>query len=334
MILTWLTLRSVVVPMKKIVFAMTRVSQGNIEVEVPVVTNDEVGDLAQALTVFKDNAIEKQRLEDQQLEDKKRAEEGKRQAMNGLADNFESNVMGIVDAVSAASNAMRSSAESMSATADETSRQSTAVSVASEQAAGNVQTVAAAAEELSSSIAEIGRQITHSADIAQTGVTDADRANSEVEGLAEAAQKIGEVVNLINDIASQTNLLALNATIEAARAGDAGKGFAVVASEVKSLATQTAKATEEIASQISDMQSATNSAVEAIKGIGGLINELAEIATAISLAVEQPGGGDSGDFRQRYAGRSGHQRGEPKHLGSESGGVRHRPNPRAKCWRR
>ncbi len=289
LILTWLTLRSVVGPMRKIVFAMTQVSQGNIEVAVPTVTKDEIGDLAQALSVFKENAIEKQRLEEQQLEDKKRAEEEKREAMTMLANNFESNVMGIVDAVSSASSEMRSSAESMTSTAEETSRRSTAVSVASEQAAGNVQTVAAAAEELSSSITEIGRQVTQSADIAQTAVTDADRANTEVEGLAEAAQKIGDVVSLINDIASQTNLLALNATIEPARAGDAGKGFAVVASEVKSLATQTAKATEVIASQISGMQSATSDAVEAIKGIGGRINELAEIAIAISAAVEQQG---------------------------------------------
>src|SRR6185437_16204677 len=158
---------------------------------------------------------------------------------------------------------------------------------ASEQTSANVQTVAASAEEMTSSISEIGRQVTQAATIAKQAVADAQRTNGTVNTLAEAAQKIGQVVQLIQDIASQTNLLALNATIEAARAGEAGKGFAVVASEVKSLANQTAKATEEIAGQIAAIQGATGSVVTAIRGIGGTIGEMSEIATAIASAIEE-----------------------------------------------
>jgi methyl-accepting chemotaxis protein len=195
----------------------------------------------------------------------------------------------VVKSVAAASNELKSTAESMSATAEETSRQATTVAAASEQATTNVQTVASAAEELSSSIAEISRQVAESASIAGQAVDEAGRTNATVQSLAEAAQKIGQVVELINDIASQTNLLALNATIEAARAGEAGKGFAVVASEVKNLANQTAKATEEIAAQINEMQTTTNGAVGAIQGISGTIGRISEIATSIASAVEEQG---------------------------------------------
>ena len=208
-------------------------------------------------------------------------------AQVALADNFEANVKGIVESVSSSATEMQGSAQSMSSTAEETSRQSTAVAAASEEASTNVQTVASAAEELSNSVEEVGRQVGQSNKIAQNAVEEAQRTNDKVQGLAEAAQKIGEVVNLINDIASQTNLLALNATIEAARAGEAGKGFAVVASEVKSLANQTAKATEEIAAQIGAIQAATTDAVSAIQGIGSTIGEISEISTAIATAVEQ-----------------------------------------------
>ena len=191
-----------------------------------------------------------------------------------LADTFEKNVGAVVETVSSASTELQSTAESMSATAEETSRQSTAVAAASEEATTNVQTVAAAAEEMSSTVDEIGRQMSESTQIANRAVDEAGRTNETVKGLAEAAQKIGEVVDLISDIAEQTNLLSLNSTIEAARAGDAGKGFAVVAAEVKSLANQTAKATEEIDSQISAMQSVTGDAVGAIEGIGKTIGEI------------------------------------------------------------
>ncbi|MFO1190457.1 MAG: globin-coupled sensor protein [Alphaproteobacteria bacterium] len=207
--------------------------------------------------------------------------------LNRLADSFEQSVRGVVDTVSTSAEEMKESAQTLAATAEETSRQSTAVAAASEQASTNVQTVAAAAEELSASISEISRQVTQSTTIANQAVDQATRTNETVNGLATAAQKIGDVVKLINDIAGQTNLLALNATIEAARAGDAGKGFAVVAAEVKGLATQTAKATEDIATQIKSIQSVTGDAVEAIKSISDTIGQIREIATGISSAVQE-----------------------------------------------
>jgi len=190
-----------------------------------------------------------------------------------LADDFESNIGTVVGTVSSSSAELQSTAESMATTSEETTNQASAV--------------AAAAEELSSSVQEISRQVGRSASIATEAVSAADRSNTMVQGLSEAANKIGDVVNLINDIASQTNLLALNATIEAARAGEAGKGFAVVASEVKNLANQTAKATEEISAQIGDIQTATKDTVDAIEGIGATIREISEISTTISSAVEE-----------------------------------------------
>jgi methyl-accepting chemotaxis protein len=204
-----------------------------------------------------------------------------------------SNMKNAVEVVASAAEEMQASAQSMSSTAEETNTRSMAVAAASEEAAQNVQTVAAAAEELSSSINEISRQVSQSNTISQEAVEQAQKTNVTVQGLAEAAQKIGDVVNLINDIASQTNLLALNATIEAARAGEAGKGFAVVASEVKNLATQTAKATEEIAAQITSMQSVTTEAVTAIDSITNTIGKISEIAAAISTAVEEQGAATS-----------------------------------------
>ncbi len=204
-------------------------------------------------------------------------------AQQQLADTVKS----VTQSVATAANQLQTTASSMSTSANETSEQSTAVAAAAEQAAVNVQTVAAAAEELASSLQEVGRQVSESVSISQTAVSDAERTNAQVEGLASASQRIGEVVDLIQDIAAQTNLLALNATIEAARAGDAGKGFAVVASEVKSLAGQTAKATEEIGAQVSAIQSATHDAVSAIEGIGRTINQINEISSAIATSVEE-----------------------------------------------
>ncbi|GAB6053680.1 globin-coupled sensor protein [Magnetospira thiophila] len=209
--------------------------------------------------------------------------------LSNHGDRFESNVHGMVQVVASAATELQATAQAMTGTAQLTSERATAVAAAAEEAATNVQTVAAAAEQLSGSIGEISAQVDKSSQIASSAVIEADRTNEQVRGLASAAQKIGEVVNLINDIASQTNLLALNATIEAARAGEAGKGFAVVASEVKNLASQTAKATDEIARQIADIQAATREAVGAIQGIGNTIGEINSISASIAASVEEQG---------------------------------------------
>jgi Methyl-accepting chemotaxis protein (MCP) signalling domain/PAS fold len=206
-----------------------------------------------------------------------------------LADEFEAEIVQLTGAVSDSSARMEATAQSMSTTADETSRQAGTVAAASEEAGMGMQTVASASEELSASISEISRQVAHSAKVTGKAVSDAQRTDRIVRALAEGAQKIGDVVSLITSIAGQTNLLALNATIEAARAGDAGKGFAVVASEVKNLAQQTSKATEDIRAQIGQMQAATVEAVDAIRGITGTIEEVSSIATSIAAAVEEQG---------------------------------------------
>ena len=277
-------------PVRAMTNAMTTLAGGNVGVEIPARDNtDEVGEMARAVQVFKDNMIETERLRGEQEEQKRRTEQQQRQAMREMADSFEAAVGDIVSEVSSQADELQATAQSMSATAEETERQSATVAAASEQAASNVQTVASAAEELSSSIAEISRQVATSSEMTARAVEDTRRTNEEIQGLAEAAQSIGDVVKMINDIASQTNLLALNATIEAARAGDAGKGFAVVASEVKSLANQTAKATEEVRGKIAEMQVATTHSVEAVRDIGETIRRINEIVTSIADAVEQQG---------------------------------------------
>ena len=282
--------RSITKPIANMTDVMGVLAGGNLEAEVPSLDRtDEIGDMAKAVSVFKDNAIEVKRLEAQQKADEERAEKEKRKMMLDMADNFENSVGGVVNSVSSAATEMQSSAQSVSGTAEQTSKQSTVVAAAAEEASTNVQTVASASEELSSSISEISRQVSQSTQISSTAVAEVQGANEKVKGLADAANKIGEVVALITDIADQTNLLALNATIEAARAGDAGKGFAVVASEVKNLATQTAKATEEISAQIGGIQGATQEAVNAIESIGSIINQMSEISATIASAVEEQG---------------------------------------------
>jgi methyl-accepting chemotaxis protein len=289
-LLAFVLARGITRPLGAMTGAMKALAGGNTATDIPARDHkDEIGQMATAVQVFKDNMIEAERLRGEQEAMKQRAEAEKKATMNNMADEFESSVKGIVQMVSSASTQLQSTAQSMSATAKETSRQSTAVAAASEQASTNVQTVASAAEELSSSIAEISRQVAESARIASQATNQATHTNTQIKGLAEAAQRIGDVVKLINDIASQTNLLALNATIEAARAGEAGKGFAVVASEVKSLANQTAKATEEISAKIAEMQSATGQSVAAIGTITQTIARVNEIATTIASAVEEQG---------------------------------------------
>ncbi len=268
--------------------AMRRLADGDTGIEVPGLgKKDELGAMAETVEVFKQNAIEANRLREEQAEQERRAQEEKAQAMANLADELETSVKGVADTVASACTEMQSTAKSMSSMAQEASGQSNKVAAASEQAAGNVQTVASATDELSSSVQEVGRHVTMAREISQEAVDTAARTNDTVQTLAATAQKIGEVVNLISDIAEQTNLLALNATIEAARAGEAGKGFAVVASEVKSLANQTATATEEIASQISNMQSVTDETVSAITSIREVIGKIGDTNTAIASTVEQ-----------------------------------------------
>ena len=268
--------------------AMVRLANRDLTVVIPATDHrDEVGAMAKAVQVFKDNAIQVDRLAAEQKEREQKAEAEKSAALRALADQFEGAVGGIVNQVAEAAGELQGSSEAMSASAEQTTQQATAVAAASEQASSNVQTVATAAEELSSSIGEIGRQVAQASQIASGAVREAGETNGRIRGLAEAVQKIGEVVDLITDIADQTNLLALNATIEAARAGDAGKGFAVVASEVKNLANQTAKATEQISSQIAGVQASTLEAVAAIATITKVIEEVDEINSTIAAAVEE-----------------------------------------------
>ncbi|MGQ0681672.1 methyl-accepting chemotaxis protein [Bradyrhizobium sp.] len=275
-------------PIRTITHAMHRLADGDETVEVPEShRKDEIGVMASALNVFKENAIKARHHAQERQEQIRRAEAEKRAAMLQLADTFEHSVGAIVHTVANAAGAMQATAQTMSATAGQTTRLVDVVAGAAGKASGSVNTVAAAAEELSTSIGEITRQMAQSTTIAGKAVDEARSTDATVEGLAQSAQKIGEVVGLIEEIANQTNLLALNATIEAARAGEMGKGFAVVASEVKTLAAQTAKATEEIKGQIGCIQGSTSVAVEAIRRIGATIAEINQIAAAISSAVAQ-----------------------------------------------
>ncbi|WP_316978571.1 methyl-accepting chemotaxis protein [Shumkonia mesophila] len=288
--MSWVIGRGITKPLAFITGGMQRLAGGDKSIEVKFTDQkNEIGDLARSMGVFLEKTHEMERMREEQEEKDRRAEAEKRQAMLTMADTFEASVGHVVGQVSSAATEMRSSSEAMSATAEEATRQASAVAAASEQASANVQTVASAAEELSSSISEISRQVTQASQIASAAVTEAEQTNVKVQGLAAAAQKIGEVVALITDIAEQTNLLALNATIEAARAGDAGKGFAVVASEVKNLANQTAKATDEIGAQIAGIQSATREAVSAIESITKTISQINEVNSGVASAVEEQG---------------------------------------------
>ncbi len=286
--LALLIARSIVPPVRAMTGAMGRLAGGDLAVEVPATgRGDELGLMARAVQVFKDNAVAMERMRAEQTEKDRQAEAAKRSAMLSLADDFESHITAVVEHVSSAATEMDATSQSMAAVAEQATRQAAAAAAAAEEASSNVQTVASAAEELASSIREIGRQVAHASATTTAAVEKAHQTDTIVRSLAGAASSIGEVVKLINDIASQTNLLALNATIEAARAGDAGKGFAVVANEVKTLANQTAKATSEIAEQITSVQAATNDAVKAIEDIGTTVAEINQVSAAIASAVEE-----------------------------------------------
>ena len=286
--LAWLIARGISRPVVRLCEAMRSLAGGDKTIVVPGVgRKDEVGQTAGTVQVFKDNMIEADRLREETEQHKVAAEAERKTGMLRLADDFEAGIKGVVNSVASQATEMQSSAQAMTHTAEQATQRATAVAASVEQASANVQTVASSAEELSASVLEIGRQVEQSSKISGEAVVEADKTNTTVEGLSKSAQRIGDVMQLIETIAGQTNLLALNATIEAARAGDAGKGFAVVASEVKSLASQTAKATEEIRAQISDIQGATGQTVKAIRNIGETIRRISEISTSIASAVEQ-----------------------------------------------
>jgi methyl-accepting chemotaxis protein len=276
-------------PLHTISAAMVKVAEGDHATAVPYLDrHDEIGELAQALATFRQNAIDKARIETEERQRRERA--GERQAaIEAHIAAFDGRVGKALAAVTAASGVMTTTAQDLFAAAEHTNADAGAAAASSTEAASNVETVAAASEELSASVEEISRQVAHAAAIAGRAVAEADNTDATVGGLTDAAQRIGKIVKLITDIAGQTNLLALNATIEAARAGEAGRGFSVVAAEVKSLAHQTATATEDIAAQIAAIQEAAHKAVEAIHHIGSTIADVNAVATSIASAVEEQG---------------------------------------------
>jgi methyl-accepting chemotaxis protein len=279
--------RSVSRPVKTVTAIMGRMASGERAIEIRATSRtDEIGQMYNALASFKESLSQADRLaEQQQAEAEARAERGDR--MEAVCHSFDETITGLLKGFEEVMSELRQSAQTMSDAARQTETEAKAANTASQSAGSNVNSVAGATEELVASAGEIGRQTERSSEIAARAAARASETDKQIQGLAEAAQKVGDVVKLITDIAEQTNLLALNATIEAARAGEAGKGFAVVASEVKNLANQTAHATEEIAQQVAAIQGETKTAVVAIQGISGIVGEINQIASAIAAAIEQ-----------------------------------------------
>ena len=303
----WIVFNRIVRSVNQMTDAMGEIAEGNTSIAVPCVERrDEMGAMACALLVFKENAEKVQAMQAERAALEKAAQVEKVAAMNRLADDFEAKIGEIVETVSSASTELEASAKTLTSTADRSQQLATTVAAASEEASTNVQSVASATEELTSSVTEISRQVQESARMANEAVDQARTTNERVGELSKAAGRIGDVVELINTIAGQTNLLALNATIEAARAGEAGRGFAVVASEVKALAEQTAKATGEISQQISGIQAATQEFGERNQG------DQRDHRAAVGDFLDhrgcrgRAGRGNAGNLPQRAAGRAGH----------------------------
>ena len=286
-IVIWLVF-SIAPPLRRITEATHRLKAGDSDFDVPCrERRDEIGELAEALQVFKQTAIDKMRLEREREEHKRLSEQERQAALAKMAEVFEAKVGTVVDTVTTAAGELRCSSQGLSGTADRTSVEAGAVAQAADRAAADVQTVATATEELAASSNEISQQMARSRDVAEQADSEARSTTALIERLAVDVSSIGEVVALINAIASQTNLLALNASIEAARAGDAGKGFAVVAGEVKNLANQTATATDQIARQIAAVQAGTASAVQAIGAIAEVVRRMNDIGSSVAAAVRQ-----------------------------------------------
>lgn len=285
--LLWFTVWRVIRPIDRIQTCMNALADGDTDIELAdAARGDEIGDMSKSVQVFQQNSVERMRLENQQQEDMARREERERQLRN-LISGFESEIGQVVSSIDGSAETMGQTATALSGVADTTRGRTSSAAASSTEASSNVQTVASAAEQLSASIGEISEQVVRATSVVSRASSRASQSTGEVGHLSQAAQRIGEVVTLIQDIAEQTSLLALNATIEAARAGDAGKGFAVVASEVKNLATQTAKATEEIAQQVAGIQSSTESTVESIGAINSTMEEVNNITASIATAVEE-----------------------------------------------